>query len=151
MECKITHQWFFSHSPETVWEFLTDPGLLSAWLMENNFKPLVGHQFQFKAKARVNIGFDGNIYCEVLEVNPYKRLSYSWRGGPGNGKMTLDSVVTWTLTEKDGGTELLLTHTGFKGIRNYIPYLVMNKGWMVILKKRLSQKINNYKNEAATS
>ena len=115
--------------------------------MENNFKPIVGHQFQFKTKARLNVGFDGNIFCEVLEVTPCKRLSYSWKGGPGKGKITLDSVVSWTLTEKSGGTMLLLEHTGFKGVRNYISYLMMNKGWSIILKSRLTQKLTKEKNE----
>lgn len=149
MENIIRHQYFYEYPPETVWEYLTDSNLLAEWLMANNFKPIVGHKFQFKAKAKVNIGFDGNIYCEVLEVLPCQKLSYSWCGGPGNGKITLDSIVTWTLREKNDGTELLLEHKGFKGFKNYISYLVMNKGWVVILKKRLSQKLTNQYNETA--
>lgn len=96
----IKHTWQFSHSPATVWEYLTNPALLSQWLMENDFKAVVGHRFQFKSTPKVKIGFDGIIYCEVLEVVPYERLSYSWKGGPGNGKITLDSIVTWTLVPR---------------------------------------------------
>ena len=142
MQRDIRHRWFYQHPPQRVWEFLTDPVLLKEWLTENNFKAEIGHAFQFKTKAKP--GFDGNIYCEVLELIPRKRLSYSWKGGPGNGKVTLDSVVTWTLTEKDGGTELLLEHTGFNGIGNFITYLIMNKGWSVILKKRLSKILTDH-------
>lgn len=135
MEKSITHQWFFPYSPETVWEYLTQPELLAQWLMENNFLPVVGHRFQFKTKPKIKLGFDGNISCEVLEVIPCKRLSYSWKGGMGSEKISLDSIVTWTLTPKDNGTELLLEHTGFRGLKNYIPWLVMTKGWLKIGKR----------------
>lgn len=146
MQRDIKHLWFFPHSPELVWEYLTDPELLSQWFMEGDFSPVVGHRFQFNTKPKVKVGFDGNIYCEVLEIVPFKRISYSWKGGPGPGKITLDSVVTWTLRAVDGGTELLLEHTGFKGFRNYIPYLIMNKGWVKI-SNRLADRLNSYRYE----
>ena len=62
--------------------------------------------------------------------------------------MTLDSIVTWTLTEKAGGTELLLEQTGFKGIKSYINYLMMDKGWSLVIRKRLIQLLKKMKNEA---
>lgn len=147
MENNIVHRHFFQHSPEAVWEFLTDPELLGQWLMKNDFRPVAGHRFQFHTKSRP--GFDGTVYCEVLEVKPFEKLSYSWKGGPGKGRITLDSVVTWTLTSQAGGTELLLEHTGFKGFRMYISYLVMNKGWSLIVKKRLPKKMEMYQHEPA--
>lgn len=129
---------------------MTDPALLAQWLAENNFEPTVGHKFQFNTKPKIKLDFDGNIYCEVLELIPCKRIVYSWKGGPGDGRITLDSIVTWTLTEKDGGTELTLVHAGFKGgFKSYISYLIMNKGWSIILKKRLPQKISNHQHETA--
>lgn len=143
MQNNIVHTWFFPHAPERVWEYLTDSTLLSEWLMENDIQPVVGHRFQFSAKPKVKIGFDGNIYCEVLEVVPLKKFSYSWKGGPRAGKITLDSVVTWTLTPADGGTRVVLEHTGFKGLKNYISYLIMNKGWLKIA-KRLAAKLQSH-------
>lgn len=143
MQKDIKHTRFYQHPPEVVWEALTNSELLGEWLMQNNFKPEVGHQFQFATKARSKANFDGNVFCEVLEVQPLKKLSYSWKGGPGKGIITLDSVVTWTLTQKDGGTELTLEHSGFKGLRNYLPYLIMNQGWKLIL-KRLIPKLDAY-------
>jgi uncharacterized protein YndB with AHSA1/START domain len=145
MQRDIKHQWFFQHSSETVWEFLTTPELISQWLMENNFRPIVGHQFQFKTKPRP--GFNGVVHCQVLEVLPCQKLSYSWKGGPGDGTIKLDSVVTWTLTAKDKGTLLLLEHTGFKGWKNFIAYLVMDKGWKYKVMKRFSLLIIKFKNE----
>jgi uncharacterized protein YndB with AHSA1/START domain len=134
MERVINHEWFYPQDPETVWTYLTDPELIKKWLMPTDFKPIVGHQFNFTALPKPKFGFDGKIYCEVLEIIPLKRLSYSWKGG-WRGKITLDSVVTWTLTPKSGGTLLSLEQTGFKGIKNFIPYLVMNKGWVKISKR----------------
>lgn len=104
--------------------------------MENDFKPEVGHKFQFRTKPKIKLGFDGIVYCQVLELIPLKKLSYSWKGGMGE-KPSLDSVVTWTLEAVEGGTNLTLEHTGFKGFKNYITYLIMNKGWLKIGKRIL--------------
>jgi len=144
MERNIEHLWFFPHSPELVWDYLTKPELLSQWLMENDIKAEVGHKFMFHTKPKIKLGFDGNIYCEVLDVVPYKKLSYTWKGGPKPGKINLDTVVTWTLTPKNNGTELLLEQKGFKGMRNYISYIFMNAGWVKIYKRWLA-KVNSSK------
>jgi uncharacterized protein YndB with AHSA1/START domain len=137
MQKDIKHTWFFTHPPEKVWQYLTTPGLLSEWLMENDFQPVVGHKFRMRARAKLNLGFDGNIYCEVLEIVPNKKVRFSWKGGPGNGKITLDSMVTWTLAPKNNGTEMLLEHTGFAGLKNFPGYLMMNEGWKRTIRKRL--------------
>ncbi|MCP9768946.1 SRPBCC domain-containing protein [Lacihabitans sp. LS3-19] len=135
MQKDIIHHWHFNHSPEKVWRLLTETELLAKWLMINDFKPEIGHKFTFYAKPIIKMGFDGRIYCEVLEVEPFKKLSYTWKGGPKPGKITLDSVVTWTLKSNDQGTLLTLEHTGFKGIKNYLTYIFMNKGWEKIAKR----------------
>ena len=140
MQKEIRHQFTFSHSPEKVWDFLTDPELLAQWLMPNDFKPIVGHKFQFGAKPKFPLGFDGRIYCEVLEIVPYKKLVYTWTGGMSTENPSLDSVVTWTLTPTGKGTVLTLEHTGFKG-KNYLAYIIMNKGWVKI-GKRLNSQMN---------
>lgn len=134
MSRSIVHKWFFEHDVDTVWEYLTDSELLAQWLMPNDFEPTVGHQFNFRTKPKVKFGFDGTVYCEVLEVVPKQKLSYSWKGG-ANGKTSLDTVVTWTLTSQEGGVALLLEHSGFKGVRNYLPYIIMGKGWLKIVKR----------------
>ena len=137
MERSIIQKWWLPASPEVVWDYLTKPELLEQWLMENDIKPVVGHQFKFRTYPKVNFGFDGIVYCEVLVAEPFKKLSYSWKGGPGKGKINLDTVVTWTLEEKDGGTQLLLEHTGFSGLPNLIAHFAMKKGWGGKIRKRL--------------
>lgn len=139
----IRHQFSFSQPPETVWEFLTDPGLLAQWLMPNDFKPVVGHRFQFRTKPKLRLHFNGYIFCEVLEIIPYQKLVYSWKGGMSQEDPTLDSVVTWALIRSEsGGTILTLEHKGFKGLKNYLAYFIMNTGWKKI-GKRMNQLITN--------
>ena len=86
--------------------------------------------------------FDGIVYCKVLAVDPFKKLSYSWKGGPGDGRTTLDSIVEWKLQPKDNGTELLLEHSGFMEDVNI--YSLMNEGWLKNMKK-ITELINTAK------
>ncbi|RFS19293.1 SRPBCC domain-containing protein [Chitinophaga silvatica] len=141
MQKEIRHQFIFPHPPTVVWDYLTNSELLAQWLMPNDFKPLVGHKFQFGTKPKLKLGFDGRVYCEVLEIIEYRKLVYSWQGGMSKEHPSLDSIVTWTLEPTDNGTLLTLEHKGFKGIKNYLPYIIMNKGWLKI-GKRLSKLIN---------
>jgi uncharacterized protein YndB with AHSA1/START domain len=136
----IHHQFFFPHPPEVVWEYLTKAELISQWLMENDFKPIIGHQFQFRSRPVPAISFDGIVYCTVLEIIPFKKLSYSWKCGPGDGKITLDSIVIWTLDPKDNGTELLLENSGFEEA-NFAIYSAMNEGWLKNI-HRIAEQIN---------
>jgi uncharacterized protein YndB with AHSA1/START domain len=125
----IQHRYFFSRPPEMVWEYLTIPELMEQWLMPNNFLPIMGYDFEFRIKRMPQLAFDGIIYCKVLEVVPYKKLSYSWKCGPGNGKITVDSIVVWSLQPRDKGTELLLDHTGFKET-DITMHAALNDGWL---------------------
>jgi uncharacterized protein YndB with AHSA1/START domain len=126
----IKHTFFYAHKPEAVWDYLTKPELIAQWLMPNNFKPEVGHDFKFTIKPMPAFNFDGIIYCKVLELIPGKRLVYSWKGGPEPGKLTLDSIVEWTLVAKNNGTELLLEHKGFATDEAMLQiFTVMDAGW----------------------
>jgi len=130
MKRVIKHQYFFPHPLETVWEYFTKSELMELWLMKNNFQPTVGAEFQFRTGPIPSLDFDGIVYCKVLEIIPYKTLSYSWQSGPGEGKITLDSVVVWTLKQTDKGTEILLEHSGFEKEENLALYNGLNHGWL---------------------
>ena len=61
-----------------MWRAITDPESIAAWLMRNDFAPVVGHRFRFHTEPRP--GFDGVVHCEVLEVDePRKRISLTLR------------------------------------------------------------------------
>jgi uncharacterized protein YndB with AHSA1/START domain len=138
----IKHKFFFSHPPETVWEYLTKAELLEQWLMKNDFKPIVGHDFQFRTNPIPSLDFDGICYCKVLEIIPLKKLSYSWKGGSGK-EITLDTLVVWQLESNEKGTVLLLEHSGFGKAENLNFYSGMTDGWT-----KNVQKIMNLLNAA---
>ena len=89
------------HPPEKIWRALTQPHLIEEWLMNNDFTPVVGHRFDFRADW-------GSVECRVLAVEPNQTLSYTW------GAYGLASVVTWTLTPTSAGTHLRMEQTGFR-------------------------------------
>jgi uncharacterized protein YndB with AHSA1/START domain len=60
MQRDIQVKWFFTHPPEKVWECLTNPDLIDLWLMKNEFKPVVGHRFNFHTKPIAKMGFVGS-------------------------------------------------------------------------------------------
>jgi len=135
MKKTIKHQFYFPHPTEMVWEYLTKPELMELWLMKNDFQPVVGHDFQFRTNPIPSLDFDGIFYCKVLEIIPFKKLSYSWSSGPGAGEINLDSVVVWQLQHADKGTELLLEHSGFAKKENLDFYNGLNHGWVEKLNK----------------
>jgi uncharacterized protein YndB with AHSA1/START domain len=139
MKNVIQYTWFFEQSPEKIWEYLTRSELMAQWLMENDFQPVVGHQFMFRSKGYPPIGFDGNVFCQVLDLVPAKKLSYSWKFGPKPGEITVDSIVTWNLISKDQGTELRLEHRGVTGDMYTPAYDAMNAGW----KKNVEENMKN--------
>ena len=147
MKKAIKHTWVFDQSPEIVWEYLTNSDLLAMWLMKNDFQPLKGHKFMFLTKPMPEFGFDGNVHCEVLEIEPCTKLSYSWKGGPGDGTFNLNTVATWTLEAVGNGTELKLEHSGFEA-HNAFTFDIMNKGWEVHIKDRITKLINERAHEA---
>ena len=133
---KTIHQKiFYPHPAAVVWEYLTTAELMAQWLMVNDFQPILGYDFQFKTKPIPSLDLDGIMYCKVVEIVPFKKLSYTWKAGPGEGKISLDTLVVWTLTEKDNGTELQLVHSGFKEIENLSIYNGMTQGWLQNMQK----------------
>lgn len=110
----------YPHSPKKVWQALTSPDAMAAWLMENTFKPEVGHQFTLRTDPAP--GFDGIVHCEVLELVEAKRLSFSWRGGP------IDTIATFELSPTDKGTQLRFTQTGFAGFKSNLTRLILKSG-----------------------
>jgi uncharacterized protein YndB with AHSA1/START domain len=115
----------YAHPPERVWKALTDPRLMALWLMDvESFEPRVGCAFRFRTKPAP--GFDGVVHCEVVEVEPLRRLAYTWASGKQRKRPTL---VTWELEPHGPNTRLRLTHDGFTGLGGLFIRTLLGRGW----------------------
>jgi uncharacterized protein YndB with AHSA1/START domain len=103
----ISFEFDLQHPPEKVWRALTDPALLAEWLL-----PVVGLRLEpgaaFTLKTQPFPDWDGTVNCRLVEIEPNRKLSYTWT------VPFLDTVVTFTLTPTVSGTRLLLVQSGFK-------------------------------------
>jgi uncharacterized protein YndB with AHSA1/START domain len=95
------------HAPEKVWRALTEPALLAQWLL-----PVLDLQLQpgaaFTFKTQAYPGWDGTVNCRFVEIEPHRKLSYTWT------VPFLDTVVTFTLSPTASGTRLAIVQSGFK-------------------------------------
>lgn len=112
------------HPPEKVWRALTQGPLIKEWLMDNDFQPVVGHRFNFRRAPVPN--WNGVIDSEVLVVEPYKKLSYSW------GALGLESVVVFTLDATKDGTLMRMEQSGFRPDQE-TAYKGAKHGWQKFL------------------
>ena len=118
-----------------VWKALTVSKELKSWYFDlPDFKSEVGYQFQFFG------GHDQGIQylhlCEVTEVVPNKKLSYSWKYDGYAGV----SFVTFELLEQGRKTLLRLTHSGIDTFSNENLDFALHKfeeGWNEILNNSL--------------
>ena len=96
----------FPHPPEKVWRALTESSLIEQWLMKNDFQPVAGHSFSLRMDPVAN--WNGVIDCQVLAVEPFTTLSYTW------GTLGSESVVTFSLTPTSAGTHVRVEQSGFR-------------------------------------
>ncbi len=89
------------HPPEKIWRALTEPHLIEAWLMRNDFRAVEGHRFSLEAEW-------GGVDCRVVAAEPHRSLTYTWQ------TKDLDSLVTWTLSPSGAGTLLRMEQSGFR-------------------------------------
>lgn len=103
----LAFEFDLQHSPEKVWRALTDPELLAQWLL-----PTIGFELEpgaaFRYETQPYPGWDGIVNCQMLEIEPQRKLSYKWT------VPFLDTVVTFTLAPTASGTRLSLVQSGFK-------------------------------------
>jgi uncharacterized protein YndB with AHSA1/START domain len=102
----------FPHPPAKLWRALTQSALIEEWLMSNDFQPVVGHKFQLRAPPSPH--WNGVTDCEVLIVEPMKRLAYSWNATGDEAATGPRTVVTLTLTPTATGTHLRMEQSGFR-------------------------------------
>ncbi len=96
----------FNAPVSKVWKALTDKAEMKKWYFDlAEFKAEKGFVFQFTGGPE-----DGIQYihvCEITDVIPEKKLTYSWRYEGYTGK----SFVTFELSEIENQTAVTLIHT----------------------------------------
>jgi uncharacterized protein YndB with AHSA1/START domain len=132
----LSFEFDLNHAPEKVWRALTDPVLLSEWLLPvTGMKLETGVPFTFKTQPHP--GWDGTVHCKLLAIEPLEKLSYAWIVGE------LNTVVTFTLTPTPAGTRLSLVQSGFK------PHQKQNFGGARYGWKMMGGKLVDVLNKAA--
>ena len=120
------------HSPEKIWRALTQSHLIAEWLMQNDFQPVVGHKFHFRSKPVA--GWNGIADCEVLVVEPLRRLVWSQNASGEQAATGLKSIVSWTLTPVDGGVQVRMEQSGFRS-QDEAGFQAMSHGWPRVVER----------------
>jgi uncharacterized protein YndB with AHSA1/START domain len=119
----------FNAPIQKVWEQVSTSEGIAAWLMPNDFKPEVGHEFHIQSPF-------GPSPCKVTEVDPPNTLSFIWD--------TDGWVLSFILKEIGDKTEFTLIHGGWKpadeivgkaGEKASVIRERMSQGWTGILEK----------------
>lgn len=89
---------------------LIDPQQLERYMADKaTVEPRPGGIYDF--------GWGGNGPIKILELEPDRKLTYSWHQ---------DTVVSWILEDSEGGTRITMVHSGFAKDRSTDDYTA---GW----------------------
>ncbi len=131
----------FSVTIDKVWKAITDKNEMKQWYFDlEEFKAEVGFKFQFKAGHNEAVQYLHR--CEVTEVIPQKKLTYSWCYEGYSGI----SFVTFELFKKGEKTLLKLTHQGIDSFPVENPDFAMRnfeEGWNEIINNSLVNHLEN--------
>ncbi|HZQ10656.1 MAG TPA: SRPBCC domain-containing protein [Anaerolineae bacterium] len=96
---RIEQSYVINASPEQVWQALTDPEIMAQWS---------GQPAQYDARVGGNYRlWTDYVTGQVIECDPPNRLAQTWRP---NDWTIENSVVSFTLTPTDNGTQFDLLH-----------------------------------------
>lgn len=113
---------FLKASPEKVWAYLTEKDKLAKW-----FNPSGDNLSNGKDYVLLNDKGEKMCWGTVLESTPHSKLVYSFTHDFMNQHKTL---VTWDLEASNGGTQLVMTHTGLDGTSAPLEMLAdHDEGW----------------------
>lgn len=109
--------WFLPSPRTLVYRALTEPGELVKWWGPRGFSapsvdfyPLVGGSYRIAMQPP-----EGDLFYlsgAFREVDPPARLAYTFRWSPPDPD-DRETLVSLSLQDRDGGTEVLLIHGGF--------------------------------------
>ncbi|MEC4049049.1 SRPBCC domain-containing protein [Flavobacterium sp. SUN046] len=126
---------------QTVWEALTDKDQMKHWYFNlPDFQAKIGYQFQFYGGKDEDTQYLHR--CEITEILPPFKLSYSWcyDGYKGN------SQVCFELSETPMGTLVKLTHSGIESFESHINDFAPSEfeaGWNYIINTSLKNYLED--------
>ncbi len=127
----------FQSPTSKVWKALTDKTEMKKWYFHlAEFKPELGFQFQFTGGPSKDVQY--LHLCEVTEVIPEKKLTYSWRYDGYEGI----SYVTFELIPQGDDTLLKLSHRGLETFPQNNPDFAVGSfadGWNQIIHTSLKK------------
>ena len=124
---------FIKASPEQIWEAITKPEFTSRYFhgsnVDSTFEP--GAAYKGWSSDREQLFVDG----EVLESDPPRRLSHTWRAlWDVELESEEPSRVTWEIEAQDGGfSKLTVVHDQLEGAPKTAATVASDMGWMVVL------------------
>ena len=130
----------YPHPPEAVWLALTDPRALAEWAFPNDFKPEAGHAFRFQVDPMG--AYSGIMECQVLEIDPPRRMVWSWVNVPKRAGAARPAPmrITWTLEPVSGGTRLVLFQEGME-VMSFLDRVMQKFGWGTMLARWLPRVV----------
>lgn len=133
MSLSLNMDFQFTTSVEKLWLALTDSNKLAKWIADNDFKPVVGHRFQFRHQP--NEYWDGIVDSEVLIVDEPNLLSFTWAVG--------EERHTVTLTVQDLGNGKVNLHLEQTGFTKDQALAGAKYGWMAWIDKLVKVLLEN--------
>lgn len=114
---------------QKVWNHVSTSTGISEWFMPNDFKAIVGYEFQIQSPF-------GPSLCKVLQIEEPYLISFAWD--------TDGWVVSFQLKDLGDRTEFTVIHGGWKAPDHVVPKAGedasiirdrMNGGWAGIVQK----------------
>ena len=126
---------FINAPRDRVYKAWTDPDQLKQWWGPADVKTR-----SFTADARVGgkyrwdlfnqNGEEMSVFGEYRELIPGKKIVFTWKWDDDENWKAHDSVVTIELSDRDGGTEVKLTHVKLPSEESRDRH---NQGWSSVL------------------
>lgn len=123
----LTLQRLLPGTVERVWAYLTDGELRRRWLAAGAMNPVVGASFELvwrndeisasPSERPEGFGAEGRATCQITEIEPLRRLGFSW---PGVGEVTFEL--------EPQGEDVLLTVT-HRRVPDRAMALMVGPGW----------------------
>ena len=136
----IVVEQIFDAPVKKVWSAITDADEMKNWYFHlHDFKPEVGFQFQFTGGTEEGVRY--LHVCEITEVEPQQKLTYTWCYDGFEGV----SFVSFELSPQNEKTQLRLTHSGLETLPADNPDfnpVNFEKGWKEIIGNSLKQYLH---------